>query len=42
MDEYFTDPDNYPACSCMVAHELANRDYMVEIEVVAYAPLDKG
>ncbi len=38
MEDYFTDPDNYPACSCLVAHELANRDYMVEIEVVAAVP----
>lgn len=38
MAEYFPDPDNYPACSCFVAHELAKRDYMVEIEVIAAVP----
>jgi 2-iminobutanoate/2-iminopropanoate deaminase len=38
MAEYFTDPDQHPACSCFVAHELANRDYMVEIEVIAVVP----
>ena len=38
MSEYFTDPDNFPACSCLVAHELAKRDYMVEIEVIAVVP----
>ncbi|HKJ63558.1 MAG TPA: RidA family protein [Hyphomicrobiales bacterium] len=38
MSEYFRDPEYYPACSCFVAHELANRDYMVEIEVIAVVP----
>jgi 2-iminobutanoate/2-iminopropanoate deaminase len=38
MTEYFTDPNQYPACSCFVAHELAKRDYMVEIEVIAVVP----
>lgn len=38
MAEYFKDPENYPACSCFVAHELAKRDYMVEIEVIAAVP----
>ena len=38
MSEYFTNPEQYPACSCFVAHELAKRDYMVEIEVIAAIP----
>lgn len=38
MAEYFPKPDMHPACSCFVAHELANRDYMVEIEVIAAVP----
>ena len=38
MSEYFKDPEQFPACSCFVAHELAKRDYMVEIEVIAVVP----
>ena len=41
MEDYFHDSDTYPACACLAVHELANRYYMIEIEVVAYAPLDK-
>lgn len=35
MSEYFTNPSSFPACSCIQPANLADPDYLVEVEVVA-------
>ncbi|MBI4637031.1 MAG: RidA family protein [Candidatus Rokubacteria bacterium] len=35
MREYFTNPSSFPACSCIQPANLADPDYLVEVEVVA-------
>lgn len=35
MAQYFRNASTYPACACIQAKELADPDYLLEIEVVA-------